>query len=113
LEESPNRPMNKYGLIMKITVQDGKTEDVVNLLLEASRLLKNAKGLHLYMVSKSEEVENQVIVTELWDTKEDHDESLKIDGVMECVKKCSPFFSQQDPFSKTTMKVQGGFGVSN
>eukprot|EP01080_Neovahlkampfia_damariscottae_P007177 gene7177-11489_t len=100
-----------YGLHGCIATQPGKTEVVLEHLLKASKVLEGAKGLHLYMVSIPEGKENMVTVTEMWDTKEDHDASLKIDGVMEIIKSCYPYLNMSEGSSKTELNVKGGVGV--
>ena len=74
--------MHKYGLHGKLTATAGNGEKLASILLEAAeRLVSTAKGCRLYMVSKDHSDPDAVWITEAWDSKEDHDNSLQVAGV--------------------------------
>jgi quinol monooxygenase YgiN len=80
----------KYGLHGKLKAVSAKGDDLATILAEASELMRTAKGCHLYLVSKDSMDENSVWVTEVWDSKEDHDNSLHIKGVQELISRAAP-----------------------
>jgi quinol monooxygenase YgiN len=86
--------MHKYGLHGKLKTTPGNGEKLADILLEASKLVSNAKGFGLYMVSLDSEDKDAVIVTEVWDTKEDHDNSLKSDAVKALIGKAMPLLAE-------------------
>jgi len=67
---------NKYGLAGKMRAKTGKGNELAAILLRASKLVSDAKGIHLYMVSQDATDSDMICITELWDSKEDHDNSL-------------------------------------
>jgi quinol monooxygenase YgiN len=74
---------NKYGLHGKLKATAGNGEKLAAILLKASQLVATAKGCHLYVVSRDKNEQEVVWVTEIWDSKEDHGNSLKVAGVRE------------------------------
>ncbi|MEX0778331.1 MAG: antibiotic biosynthesis monooxygenase family protein [Balneolales bacterium] len=81
---------NKYGLSGKFTANDGKADELASILLKASKLVSTAKGCQLYIISKDPQNENHVWVTEVWDSKADHNHSLHVEGVRELISKAIP-----------------------
>ncbi|MFA0962801.1 putative quinol monooxygenase [Roseivirga sp. BDSF3-8] len=70
--------------------QNGKGEELAAILKEASDLMQNAKGCHLYLVALDAEERDLVRITEVWDSKEDHDNSLNYPGVHELIGRAMP-----------------------
>ncbi len=87
--------MKKYGLHGKLKATAGKGEELASILKEASALVSTAKGCHLYMVSQDLKDGDAIWVTEVWDSKEDHDQSLHIAGVRELISKAIPILDGQ------------------
>lgn len=82
--------MKKYGLHGKLKAAAGKGQELASILSQASRLVSDAKGCHLYMISTDIQDEDCIWVTEVWDTQTDHDNSLNINGVKELIAKAIP-----------------------
>lgn len=102
--------MNKYLLHGKITAQAGKADALADILIEASKMVSTAKGCQLYVVSQDKNDPNSVYVTEIWDSKLDHDNSLKIEGVRELIMMAMPLFEGQ-PQKGQELEILGGTGV--
>ena len=103
--------MNKYGLIGNLKAKEGNTEDLVNILLKASKLVSTAKGCHLYTIGIDKSDSNLIWVTEIWDSKEDHDNSLKLDGVIELISQAIPLLDEKRSKGKE-IDIQGGVGIN-
>ncbi|KQT16752.1 antibiotic biosynthesis monooxygenase [Chryseobacterium sp. Leaf404] len=101
---------NKYLLHGKLTARDGHRDELANILLEASKLIATAKGCKLYVICKDENDTNSVYVTEIWDNKEDHDNSLKVEGVRELIMKAMPILDGQ-PTKGHELEILGGAGI--
>ena len=82
--------MNKYGLHGKLKAVKGKGKQLSSLLLQASSLMSNAKGCQLYLVSIDKKDTDSIWITEVWDTKKHHDDSLNFPGVEELISKALP-----------------------
>lgn len=100
---------NSYLLHGKLTAITGQQDALAEILLEASKLLSKVKGCKLYAVSKDASETNAVYVTEIWDSKEDHDLSLKVEGVRELIMKVMPLLDGP-PSKGQELEVLGGLG---
>lgn len=105
--------MNKYLLHGKLTAKTGYADELASILLEASKLVSAANGCKLYVVSKNESDPNSVYVTEIWNSKEDHDNSLKVKEVRELIMRAMPIIDQDVPGEKgMELVLLGGAGIS-
>jgi quinol monooxygenase YgiN len=102
--------MNKYLLHGKLTAKQGKREELAEILNEASQLVATAKGCKLYVLGFDASDAHSVFITEIWDSKEDHDNSLKVDGVRELIMKAMPLLDGQ-PTKGQEIEVVGGSGI--
>ncbi|MDQ3534618.1 MAG: antibiotic biosynthesis monooxygenase [Bacteroidota bacterium] len=102
--------MNKYGLHGKLTATEGNGDKLSSILLEASRLVSTAKGCCIYIISKDNIDEDSVWVTEVWDSKEDHDNSLNVRGVKELISQAMPILKGK-PEKGQELEILGGAGI--
>ncbi|MCH8495674.1 MAG: antibiotic biosynthesis monooxygenase [Balneolales bacterium] len=102
--------MSKYLLHGKLTAKQGHRDDLAAILIDASKLVSTAKGCNLYVIGKDETDSNSVYITEIWNSKEDHDNSLKVDGVRELIMKAMPLLDGQ-PSKGQEIEVLGGTGI--
>ena len=100
---------NKYGLYGKLQAQAGKGQELSEILLKAAKLMEQAKGCILYIVSKAANNPDAVYVMEVWDSKEDHDNSLKLPGVPELISQAMPILDGKP--EGITLEVLGGKGI--
>ena len=101
--------MKKYGFYGKFKSQKGKRDELISILLQASKLVSTAKGCHQYIIYRDIKNEDNVFVSEIWDTKEDHDNSLKIEGCAELISKAMPLIDGKP--EGTSLEVAGGKGI--
>lgn len=101
----------KYGLHGKLVAKQGTGEDLVEILLEAARLMQTAKGCHLYAVGIDPENADEIWVTEIWDNKEAHDNSLQLPGVKELIGKAIPILDGS-PTKGQEWHILGGTGIN-
>ena len=64
----------------------------------------------MYVIGLDSSDENSVFITEIWNAKEDHDNSLKIYGVRELIMKAMPLLDGQ-PTKGQEIEIIGGTGV--
>jgi quinol monooxygenase YgiN len=105
-----NAMANKYGLYGKLQAHAGKGKELGDILLKAARLLENAQGCVLYIISKTADSPEGIYVFEVWDTKEDHDNSLKLAGVRELISQAMPLLAGKP--EGATFDVLGGKGLN-
>jgi quinol monooxygenase YgiN len=101
---------NKYGLHGKLKATAGNGDKLAAILLDASQLVSTAKGCRLYLISRDENETDTVWVTEVWDSKQDHDESLKVAGVRELISNAMPLLDGM-PEKGQELQVVGGAGI--
>lgn len=101
---------NKYLLHGKLTAKSGHREELADILIQASQLVSTANGCKLYVIGKDENDADSVFVTEIWDTKEDHDNALKVEGVRELIMKAMPILEGQ-PTKGQELEILGGTGI--
>lgn len=99
-----------YLLHGKLTAKSEHRDELAHILLEASRLLPPATGCKLYVMSKDANDINSIYVTEIWNSKEDHDNSLKIERVRELIMKAMPLLDGQ-PTRGQELEILGGIGL--
>ncbi|MCB0567835.1 MAG: antibiotic biosynthesis monooxygenase [Phaeodactylibacter sp.] len=102
--------MNKYGLYGKLKAQAGKGDELAAILLQAAELVRTAKGCHIYIIGKDTQDGDVIWVTEVWDSKEAHDESLKAEAVRQLIGKAMPLLDGL-PEGGTELDVLGGLGI--
>ncbi|MCJ8166520.1 antibiotic biosynthesis monooxygenase [Pontibacter sp. E15-1] len=102
--------MNKYGLHGKLKAKEGTVDQLADILIQASALVSTAKGCQLYVVSRDTTDKNAVWVTEIWDSKEDHDNSLKVEGVKELISQAMPILDGM-PEKGQELEILGGTGI--
>jgi quinol monooxygenase YgiN len=102
--------MNKYGLHGKLTATAGNQDKLASILLQAATLVSTAKGCHLYLVSQDNSDPDAVWITEVWDSKEDHDSSLHAPGVKELITQAMPLLNGR-PQKGQELEILGGAGI--
>lgn len=102
--------MDKYFLHGKLTAKKGQGKELANILMDASKLVYTAKGCKLYAIGLDENDLDTVFVTEIWDSKDDHDNSLKVEGIKELIMKAMPILAAQ-PTKGQELKIIGGRGI--
>lgn len=103
--------MGNYLLYGRLIAKSGLTDELAAVLIEASKLVATAKGCKLYIIGKENDDKNSVWVTEVWDSLENHDNSLKIHGVRELISKAIPMLGEQ-PQKGQELEIIGGTGLS-
>ena len=102
--------MNHYFLHGKLTSKPGQAEQLSNILLQAAELISTAKGCKLYVIGRDPEATNAVWVTEIWESKADHDNSLHVEGVKELISKAMPILDGP-PQKGQELEILGGAGI--
>ncbi len=100
----------KYALHGKLVAQDGKGNELAKILLDAASLMKSAKGCHLYVVGVDKNNPDEIWITEIWDSKVDHDNSLNVPGVRELIGKAIPILNGS-PEKGQEWNILGGTGI--
>ena len=82
-----------YGLHGTIRAKSGQRDALLAILLEASKGAPRMPGCRLYIVSLVPDDPNSIAVTEVWDDKASHDDSLKLESVRETIGRARPLMA--------------------
>ena len=85
--------MAYYGLHGKLNATPGNGDALADILREASSVVRSCRGSKIYVVSRDTAEPDTVWVTEVWDTKEDHDDSLSSADVRALIGKALPMLA--------------------
>jgi quinol monooxygenase YgiN len=96
-----------YGMIVKMTTAAGKRAEVLSLLLQA---VTEMPGCLSYVVAQDLSDENDIWITEVWDSKESHDASLSLPEVRKSIAAARPMITG---FSNQVITTPlGGYGLT-
>lgn len=99
-----------YGLFGKLTAKPGKGNELAAILIESANAKPPMKGCLQYLVGRDPDNPDVVLVSEVWETKEDHANSLKLDSVRAAIAKAMPILDGM-PEKGVTWQVMGGLGL--
>jgi quinol monooxygenase YgiN len=94
----------------KFNTKAGQADELVRILLEASNIVSAVKGCKVYAISKDARDPTAVYVTEIWASKEDHDNSLNTEGIRALINKALPLLDEL-PTPGQELEVVGGAGI--
>jgi quinol monooxygenase YgiN len=98
-----------YGYIGSMKTAPGHRADVVAILLGGVDGLRRA-GCELYVVSTSDADDVTIWVSEVWQSKEQHDASLQLPDVKLAISQAMPMLTGE--FTSQELTVVGGLGVN-
>ncbi|GAC1641913.1 MAG: antibiotic biosynthesis monooxygenase [Chloroflexota bacterium] len=85
--------MSKLALYTKFSAHPGQRDRLVEQLLGAARLMDSAPGCALYIVNTSPDDAGTVWVTEVWESPQQHRDSLSIEGVPSLIEQTMPLLA--------------------
>jgi len=95
-----------YGMIARIKAQPGKRAELAAILLEGTGTMP---GCLYYVVAEDVADPDTLVVTEAWDSKQSHDESLKLPAVQAALAKGRPLIAGFEKIAETV--PLGGVGL--
>ena len=97
-----------YGYIGSMKTKPGHRNDVVAILLNGADGLRQA-GCDLYVVSVSDTDDVTIWVSEVWQSKAQHDASLQLPETRAAIGNAMPMLTGE--FTSQELTVVGGLGV--
>ena len=82
---------------------------MIAILLQAAEGVQTAKGCQLYIISQDEKDPDTIHVFETWDSREDHDNSLKMEDSKALIAQAMPLLEGKP--QGMSLKVFGGAGL--
>jgi quinol monooxygenase YgiN len=96
-----------YGLIGKMIASEGKRDELIGLLLDGTSKMP---GCLSYIIARDPGDVNAIWITEVWDSQESHEASLKLAAVQEAIQKARPIIAGFGERFET--EPVGGHGLS-
>ncbi len=93
-----------------LKAQPGKGNELVDILLQASEVLKTVKGCRLYAISREENIADTVWITEVWNCKNCHAGSLENEEVRALIGKAMPLIAEP-PQKGKELFAEGGLNI--
>jgi quinol monooxygenase YgiN len=97
-----------YGYIGTMKTRPGHRDDVVAILVGGADGLR-AAGCHLYVVGVAADDDVTVVVSEVWESKAHHDDSLRLPEAKAAIARAMPMLTGE--FESREVSVLGGLGV--
>ncbi|MEQ8688665.1 MAG: putative quinol monooxygenase [Imperialibacter sp.] len=100
----------KYGLFGKLKAKPGKGDELIAILMENAQADTRMPGCLQYLIGKDPDNEDSILISEVWETKEDHANSLKLESVRAAIAKAMPLLDGM-PEKGIVWEVVGGLGI--
>ena len=88
----------RYGLIGRMKAQPGKRAELIAILLEGTGAMP---GCLSYVVAEDATDPDSIWVTEVWESRADHQSSLKLPQVRAAITKGRPLIAGMDSIAET------------
>jgi quinol monooxygenase YgiN len=100
---------NYYALLNKLTAKPGKRDEVMKILLEASKPFDDNPACMLYLVYKDVKDPNVIWVEDLWTNKDNHTATMTTPEVRSFVSQAIPLLEGMP--EQIEIEPVGGKGV--
>jgi quinol monooxygenase YgiN len=80
--------MTPYGLVSKVNALPGQRANLIEVLLEISRLVFHGDGCLSYVVSIVPDDDDAIVVTEYWRSHDAHRTVFSLPGLFELMGRC-------------------------
>ncbi|WP_229072943.1 putative quinol monooxygenase [Actinoplanes sp. DH11] len=94
-----------YGYVNTMKAKPGHRDEVVSILVSGADGLR-AAGCRLYAVGVSDQDEQTILVSELWESKEHHDVSLRLPETRAAIAAAMPMLTGE--FDSKEATIVGG-----
>jgi quinol monooxygenase YgiN len=98
-----------YGSHGKFNAKPGERDNLVQFMLQAAESVRPLDGCMLYIVYTAPSDPNGVYITEVWTSKEAHDDSLKLEGIRALISQVMPILD--GPSEGMELQPVGGKGL--
>jgi len=98
-----------YLLHGKLTAREGHAQELADILLKASEMITRFPGCKLYVIGRDEQP-NDLYITEIWESKQAHDDSLKDEEVRQLISRAMPIIDGI-PQRGQELTLLGGHGI--
>lgn len=79
-----------YALINKMTVQAGRRDEMVEILIESGKVFDDNPACELYLVSKDKNDETVIWVQDIWTGEKAHQAAMANENMKQYIQKSMP-----------------------
>lgn len=79
-----------FGMQVEITAVDGKGKALGDIMVAASQLVSKLDGNKLYLVQQATSVNDTILITEVWQSQEQHQASLSHPEIIALITEARP-----------------------
>lgn len=101
--QEPDKPL--YGLIGSMTAKPGQRAALIAAIGAGAETMP---GCYSYVIAADQANPDLVWITEVWDSKTSHDNSLKLPQVQDAIAKARPLIAGMGTQTVTTPMAGGG-----
>ncbi|KAB1065110.1 putative quinol monooxygenase [Salibacter halophilus] len=99
--------MHFYGLIGNLSAKKGKGDQLVKLLIEASKILEGHEECIQYIIAQESNNKDIIWVTEIWTSKKAHDASLQLPAIKSIIAEAMPIIEETNGLGAETVPIGG------
>lgn len=100
----------KFGYQGKLRAKKGKGRELADILIESATSMNKMPGCFIYLVGLDQDDPDEVWVTEVWNSSEDHANSLKLEHVKMAISRAMPLLDGM-PEKGYQIDILGGLGL--
>lgn len=100
--------MERFCKFGKLQAIENQGDQLLQILLKASRELDEVNNCFCYIVGKSEDEEDAVYVYEVWENKEAHEQSLHLPAIKNLIQSAMPILNMSKLENYPDLMIYGG-----
>ena len=100
---------NYYSVNGYISSSIEDKDELLEILLQASKDLEEVEDCYIYSIGVNEEDLTKVFIYEVWKNEETHKNSLQLPAVQKLIEKAKPII--KDMGSSPSLVIKGGKGI--
>lgn len=104
-----NQTMEHYTLQTRFVTQASKGNNLLNILTRLYNKIAYVHGCHLYIIHQDTENSDHILVTELWDSPESHQQSQSLSDFQEAISQVTPLLAVEP--ERRVLKAVAGKGL--
>ncbi len=104
-----NQTMEHYTLQTRFVTTESKGNNLLNILTRLYNKIAYLHGCHLYIINQDAENSDHILVTELWDSPESHQQSQSMRDFQEAISQATPLLAIEP--ERRVLKAVAGKGL--
>jgi quinol monooxygenase YgiN len=104
-----NQTMEHYTLQTSFVTTESKGNNLLNILTRLYNKIAYLHGCHLYIINQDAENSDHILVTELWDSPESHQQSQSLRDFQEAISQATPLLAIEP--ERRVLKAVAGKGL--